>query len=179
MESLRGQLLIASPALLDPNFRRAVVLVAEHGEEGAMGIVLNRLSEATVEEAAPPLATLTDAEDMVRVGGPVQPEAVVVLAEFADPHAAATLVFGRVGFVPGDADLAVVSAAIVRARVFAGYAGWSAGQLEAELREESWIVEPARPEDVFGGGDVWSEALRRKGGPYRLVALMPDDPSLN
>lgn len=181
MDSLRGRLLLASPALHDPNFRRTVVLVAEHGETGAMGVVLNRPSRAAVEEAAPTLAPLVEEGDVVYVGGPVQPEAVVVLAEVDDPSVAADLVVGDVGFLRGDGDLDELEGATRRARVFAGYAGWTAGQLEAELEESDWIVEAALPDDVFAPSerDLWGDVLRRKGGQYRLVATMPFDPSLN
>src|SRR4051794_17974209 len=96
MESLRGKLLVASPALLDPNFARTVVLIAEHGDEGAMGIVLNRASEIDVAEAAPSLAELVEPGERVHAGGPVQPTAVMIVAEFDDPESAATLVLGRI-----------------------------------------------------------------------------------
>src|SRR4051794_25360918 len=129
MESLRGQLLIASATLLDPNFRQTVVLVAEHGEEGAMGVVLNRPSTAAVAEAIPNLEGLGAADDLVFVGGPVEPSAVVVLAEFDDPGDAASHVFGDVGFVASDDEGVLVSGGTRRSRVFAGYAGWAAGQL--------------------------------------------------
>jgi putative transcriptional regulator len=181
MESLRGRLLIASPALLDPNFHRAVILVGEHGEEGAMGVVLNRPSETEVAEAVPALGDLVEAGATVSVGGPVAPSSVLVLAELDDPDLVADeFVVDGVGFVRGDADTALVAAAAGRARVFAGYAGWTAGQLEAELEQESWIVEDAIADDVFAEADeLWSLVLIRKGGPYVLVATMPPDPSLN
>ena len=181
MSSLRGQLLIASPSLVDPNFRRTVVLVGEHGDEGAMGVILNRPSEAAVADAVPPLAGLVEEGDRVHVGGPVQPEAVLVLAELEDHSAAADLVVGDVGFLRGDLDPEELVGATRRARVFAGYAGWSSGQLEAEVESSDWIVEPALPDDVFAppAGDLWADVLRRKGGAYRLIATMPLDPSLN
>jgi putative transcriptional regulator len=181
MESLRGRLLIASPALIDPNFHRTVILVGEHGEEGAMGVVLNRPSETEVAEALPALEDLVEAGATVSVGGPVAPSSVLVLAELDDPDLVADeFVVDGVGFVRGDADTALVAAAADRARVFAGYAGWTAGQLEAELEQESWIVEDAIADDVFADpGELWSLVLIRKGGPYVLVATMPPDPSLN
>src|SRR5919202_1412606 len=110
MDSLRGKLLVASPSLLDPNFSRTVVLIAEHNDEGAMGIILNRASEVEVAEAAPSLAQLVEPGARVHAGGPVQPTAVMIVAEFDDPEAAATLVVGRVGFVAADADFDVLSA---------------------------------------------------------------------
>jgi putative transcriptional regulator len=179
--SLRGQLLVAGPGLVDPNFHRTVVLVGEHNDEGAMGVVLNRPSSVTVGEAIPPLVELVDGNELVYVGGPVQPEAIVVLGEFEEPDRAGTLVVGPVGFLPGEIEDADDVGPLARSRVFAGYAGWGPGQLEAELAESSWIVEPALPEDVFSAdpATLWSDVLRRKGGPYALLALMPPDPSLN
>ena len=179
--SLKGRLLVATPALFDPNFRRTVVLVGEHGEEGAMGLVLNRPSELKVGDAVPPLAPVAGADSLVHVGGPVQPEAVLVLAEFADPSVAATLVVGDVGFASSEGELESVGDAVRRARVFAGYSGWGPGQLESELEEESWLVEPAEGVDLFPapGEDLFAAVLRRKGGTYRLLAMMPEDPSSN
>lgn len=184
MESLRGHLLIAGPALLDPNFHRTVVLVGEHGEEGAMGVVLNRPSAVAVADAVEPLARLDGLEgasEAVFVGGPVQPQAIVVLGEFEDPEQAGALVLGTVGFLPGEIEDPAEVGALTRARVFAGYAGWAPGQLEGELEEGSWIVEPAEPDDVFTADPeaLWSAVLRRKGGPFALLASMPPDPSLN
>jgi len=170
-DSLRGQLLIASPALHD-YFRRSVILVLEHGEEGAMGVILNRVSETTVAEAVPDLADVAGQDELVRVGGPVAPQAVVALGEFT---MATEPVVGDVGLIDPD-DL---SPEVRRARVYAGYAGWAPAQLDAELEQEAWIVEQAAPEDPFYEGDLWSDALQRKGGGFSLLATMPADPSLN
>ena len=180
MESLRGHLLIAGPNLLDPNFWRTVVLVGEHSDEGALGVVLNRSSETPVEEALPELTLLAEDLGAVHVGGPVQPSAVVVLADFVDPDAAETLVLDSVGFLPSEVEPDTLGE-VRRARVYAGYAGWGPGQLDGELEEGSWIVEPARPEDVFTDDPegLWSDVLRRKGGPFAVLAAMPPDPSLN
>jgi putative transcriptional regulator len=111
----------------------------------------------------------------------VQPEAVLVLAEFDDASAAATIVVGDVGFASSDDDLEALAGATRRARVFAGYSGWGPGQLEAELEEDSWLVEPAESVDLFPGpeDDLFATVLRRKGGTYRVLALMPEDPSTN
>lgn len=181
VDSLRGHLLIAAPDLLDPNFRRTVVLVGEHGDEGAMGLVLNRPSPVTVADAVPPLAGLVDDGDVVHVGGPVQPQALVVLGDFIDARDAAAIVVGSIGFLPGEIDDADDVGNLNRARVFAGYAGWGPGQLEEEIAESSWIVEPALPEDVLTDdpGGLWSTVLRRKGGAFAVLATMPPDPALN
>ncbi len=180
MDSLQGQLLVASPALLDPNFRRAVVLVTVHGDEGAMGVVLNRPAPASVADAVPHLDHLVPDGESVFVGGPVQPEAVTALAEVDERDALALHVFADIGFLPaepGDAD----DAPVRRARVFAGYSGWGDGQIEVELGESAWIIEEARPDDVFAERpeQLWSDVLRRKGGEFRLLATMPEDPALN
>jgi putative transcriptional regulator len=176
VSSLKGQLLLAGAGLHDPNFKRTVVLIAEHSDEGAMGLVLNRRADVSVADAAPELSMFVEPDDRVFVGGPVEPQAVLVLAEFEDPAESASLVLGDIGFMAADP---ATAPAIRRARVFAGYAGWGPGQLEAELEEDSWIVEPARPEDVFTETDLWGEILRRKGGQFAVLALMPPDLSLN
>ena len=173
-ESVRGQLLIAAPLLFD-YFRRSVVLVLEHSPEGAMGVVLGRESETPVAEAVPVLASFAAPEELVRIGGPVAPQSVVALGEFDDIEEAGTHVVGSLGTLDPDAD----NHSLRRMRVYAGYAGWAAGQLDDELEQEAWLVLPARPDDPFDDGDIWSEALRRKGGRYRLLATMPADPSLN
>jgi putative transcriptional regulator len=180
VQSLKGQLLIAGPALLDPNFRRTVVLVGEHSEDGALGLVLNRSSETTVDEALPELVAIVDGVEQVHVGGPVQPSAIVVLADFVEPDRAGSLVLDSVGFLPSEVDPDELGE-LRRARVFAGYAGWGPGQLDGELEDGSWIVEPALPDDVFTADpdELWSQVLRRKGGPFGVLALMPLDPSLN
>jgi putative transcriptional regulator len=173
-ESLRGRLLIAAPSLFD-YFRRSVILVLEHTEEGAMGVVLNRASEAEVAETVPVLAELVGDGAVVRVGGPVSPEAVVALGEFDDPSEASTQVVGPLGVVDPDGP----RSSLRRVRVYAGYAGWGPGQLEGEIEQEAWIVESASPEDPFRDDDLWASALARKGGGYSLLATMPADPSLN
>jgi putative transcriptional regulator len=171
--SLKGRLLIAAPSLYD-FFRRAVILMVEHTEEGAFGVVLNRPSETTIGEAVPTLAEVADPADMVRIGGPVGAESVVVLGEFEDPGDSPKIVVGNVGVVdPGE------GAQLDRARVYAGHSGWGPGQLESELEREAWLVESARPGDPFRDDDLWVVALHRRGGDYALLATMPEDPSLN
>jgi putative transcriptional regulator len=182
VSSLRGKLILAGPKLKDPNFDRAVVLITEHTEEGAMGLVLNRPSETTVGEAVPDLAWVAETEELVYVGGPVAPNGVIVLAEWADPAQAVVLVDDDLGFVPGDAeDQDALAAAIVRARVYAGHAGWGPGQLEDELAEEAWIVEPPRRDELFSedADALWPAVLRRMGREFALLSTMPPDPSLN
>jgi putative transcriptional regulator len=172
-QSMRGKLLIAAPSLFD-FFRRTVILMVEHTEEGAFGVVLNRASESTVGEAVPALADLAGSDGPVHIGGPVATDSVVVLGEFEDPEDSPKVVVGDLGVVdPGE------EAAVRRVRIYAGHAGWGPGQLEGELESESWLVEPANAEDPFREDDLWSAALQRRGGEYALIATMPDDPSMN
>lgn len=180
MDSTRGQLLIAGPGLVDPNFWRTVVLIVEHSEDGALGLVLNRPSETTVGEAVSELEQLLDLDDPLYIGGPVQPSALIVLAEFEDSSDAALLAFDDIGVLASGAqdDPAV---GVHRGRAFVGHAGWGPGQLDAELERGDWILEPARSHDAFTSdpADLWQEVLTRKGGSYALVARMPPDPSVN
>jgi putative transcriptional regulator len=181
MESLQGQLLVASPTLSDPNFARAVVAIANHDEDGALGIILNRPSDTEVSDAVPELEDVVDSDDVVFVGGPVQPASIVVLAEFEDPAEAAFLVVEGIGLVSERTGLERLDTVTARRRVFAGYAGWGPGQIEAELETEDWIVEPALPQDVFAEDPIglWGRVLDRKGGQFSLLARMPADPSMN
>jgi putative transcriptional regulator len=181
MESARGQLLIAGPTLLDPNFWRTVVLVVEHSDEGALGLVLNRPSETVVAEAVPQLEQLADPGDLLYIGGPVQPSAVIVLAEFEDAGDAALIAFDDVGVLGIGTPPEELVAGIKAGRAFVGHAGWGPEQLDAELERGDWILEPATLADAFTAtpGELWAEVLTRKGGSYALVARMPPDPSVN
>jgi putative transcriptional regulator len=178
MDSLKGCLLISNGNLFDPNFRQTVLLVVDHTEEGALGVVLNRESEVTVAEAAPPVAVLVGSDASLFVGGPVQPNAAVVLGEFEDPDDASHLIFDSVGLLTGEIS---TPGSMKQARVYAGYAGWGPGQLEREMEENSWIVDPATAEDVFTPEpqNLWADVLRRKGGEFKMLARMPFDPSTN
>ena len=173
-ETLRGQLLIAAPSLFD-YFRRTAVLVIEHTAEGAMGVVLNRESETRVADAVPQLADLAAADELVMIGGPVAPQSVVALGEFADLSEAGMPVVGKLGTLDPES----ANESLRRMRVYAGYAGWGAGQLDDELEQEAWLVAPAEEDYPFIGDDIWSRALERRGGAYRLLATMPPDPSQN
>jgi putative transcriptional regulator len=180
-DSLTGRLLVAAPALRDPNFDRTVVLLLQHSEEGAVGVVLNRPSETEVHEALPEWRWLASQPAVLFVGGPVQTDGVLGLGE-RQPGAAAvegeTLTIERVGPVdltrPDNPDLA-------RVRVFAGYAGWGPLQLEGELEEHAWFVVAARPGDAFAEHPerLWHDVLSRQPGELRLLANFPPDPSAN
>jgi putative transcriptional regulator len=181
MDHARGQLLIAGPNLLDPNFWRTVVLIVEHSDEGALGLVLNRPSETTIGEAVPQLEELVDPADSVFIGGPVQPSSVIVLAEFEDPTDAALIAFDDIGVLGSGASLEELAVGVRRSRAFVGHAGWGPGQLDTELEHGDWILEPADREDAFFAAprEQWPDVLRRKGGRYALIARMPPDPSVN
>jgi len=181
MDSLAGQLLIAAPTLHDPNFRRTVVLIAAHSEDGALGFVLNRPTDAVVSDVVDELAAITDGDEVIHVGGPVAPGGVIVLGEFDDPGLVGVQIDGDLGLPASDADLEQLGAGVRRARVFAGHAGWGPGQLEAELEQEDWIVAPMASDDLFEepSDGLWEQLLERMGGAYALVARMPLDPSMN
>ena len=178
---MRGQLLIAGATLPDPNFARTVVLVCEHSDEGALGLVLNRPGELVVADSAPELVDLAGDDAVIDSGGPVQPDALLVLAEFDDPSYAGIHVTENVGLVGDSTSLDDLAYATGRARVFAGYAGWGPGQLDAELEREDWFVAPAGVDDIFNpdADELWSRVLTRKGAHFALVARMPIDPSVN
>ena len=181
IESIRGQLLIAGPALRDPNFWRTVVLIVEHTDEGALGLVLNRPSETTVADAVPELDGLLEGSHEVFVGGPVQPSGVIVLARFEDPGDAALLAFDDVGVLGIAEDGDQLSVGVHSGRAFVGHAGWGPGQLDGELERGDWILEPAATADAFCTEplELWARVLTRKGGSYALIARMPADPSMN
>lgn len=180
MNSLRGHLLISGGGLFDPNFRHTVVLVGEHNSEGALGVVVNRPLDVTVEEAVPVLGPLVRPGEHLYQGGPVQPSQPVLLAELAYPELADVLVFGSIGFLIGEIP-ADIGPGIRRARVFAGYSGWGPGQLEAEMEQRAWITEKALEDDVFTDDPeaLWSRILERKGPGYRRLSRMPFDPTVN
>ena len=180
--SLRGQLLVAGPTLLDPNFHRTVVLVCEHDDEGAMGLVLNRPSPILAQQAIPELTGALDTDDCLWIGGPVQSTSVVVLADFLDDDEEEGMpVADGIGLVLPDSDLDTVGDTVSRARAFLGYSGWGGGQLDSELERDDWIVTEFRPDDAFTEDPdaLWKNVLGRKGGEYALLATMPPDPSMN
>jgi putative transcriptional regulator len=177
-DSVRGKLLVAAPSLADPNFYRTVVLMFEHTDEGAAGVVLNRPSETTVREVLPSWAELAAEPGVVFVGGPVQPDGVICLARAAPDQSPDG--FRELADGIGSLDLEQ-DATVETLRIFAGYSGWGGGQLEAELAEEAWLILDALPGDVFtpGPGQLWREVFRRQSGNLRLLANFPPHPSLN
>lgn len=181
-ESLRGRLLVASPVLADPNFARAVVLLLEHDESGALGVVLNRSSETPLAEVLPQWTGLAAEPGRVFVGGPVEPQAALCLAVVGPgpPPGGFRPVTRGLGVLDLDLDPDVANA-VRRLRVFAGYAGWRAGQLEEELSLGGWYVVEGEPEDAVTGqpGQLWRAVLRRQPGSLALLASYPADPRLN
>ncbi len=180
--SRQGRLLVAAPTLMDPHFQRAVVVMLEHSEDGALGLVLNQPTEIHAVDALPePLRDLIPQEHVIHCGGPVQPAAVIILAEFDSPDRAAGIVVDHIGIVDPEDAVGDLTRHVGRLRIFGGYAGWAPGQLEVEIAEGAWIDVPAQADDIFTATPerLWSSALERKGGVFRLVARMPKDPSLN
>jgi putative transcriptional regulator len=179
--SLRGCLLVATPALDDPNFRRAVVLLLEHNDEGALGVVLNRPSTAPLSDALPEWHLQVSAPSVVFVGGPVQRTAALGLGWSPGGFAGSGLrvLDDVVGTLDLDDDPATLR--LAGARIFAGYAGWGADQLDAEIASGSWYVVDAVPGDAFTDSPdaLWRRVLRRQGGTLAMVSLFPDDPTMN
>lgn len=178
-----GVLLVASPLLGDPNFRRTVVYVLDHRGDGSVGVVLNRPSEVTLLDVLPQWWDLASAPRTLFVGGPVETNAALCLAE-ARPGSVPpgwTAVSGPIGLTDLDTDPAAVETGLHQVRVFAGYAGWDGGQLAGEISEGAWMVVAGHPTDVFAdpGTDLWRSVLRRQGGKVSLLATYPEDPRLN
>jgi putative transcriptional regulator len=157
------------------------VLICEHTDEGALGLVLNRRGDLLIGDVAPELAELIGEDAVIDAGGPVQPDALLVLGEFDDASYAGLPIIGSVGLMGDGREVSDLLAVTRRARAFAGYAGWGPGQLDAELAREDWFVAPAGIDDIFDpdAGELWRRVLERKGGHFALVARMPIDPSVN
>jgi putative transcriptional regulator len=182
-QSLKSRLLVANPAMPDPNFHRTVVLVLEHSPEGALGLVLNRPSDTEVGGALPEWGRLAVEPPVVFVGGPVEPTAAICLAELDEEQEGERWrpLVGELGTLDLTAEEADLAGRVRGLRVFAGYAGWSAGQVEGELEVSAWFVVDAEPGDALGPrpGDLWHDVLRRQGGWLASLAAYPDDPSTN
>ena len=182
--SLTGRLLVAQPVLKDPNFDHAVVLVLEHSGDGAIGVVLNRPSEFDVEGALPNWARLATHPAVVFVGGPVVEEGTAICLARARRSAPEDLfkpVLPGVGTLDVNQRPETVGEAIEEVRLFAGYAGWSGGQLEGEIEAGGWFVVDARPLDGFttDPGGLWRAVLGRQRGQLAWFANFPPDVALN
>jgi putative transcriptional regulator len=182
-----GRLLVATPLLTEPTFARTVVLLLHAGgDDGAIGVVLNRPSDVEVERLLPGWEAGAAAPPLVFEGGPVQPQAAIGLAEPRPGTSVAGLAPLPDGAGPplATVDLELppeeVLPGVARLRVFAGYAGWSAGQLEGEVAEGAWWVVDALPDDAWRfPEDVRTSVLRRYGPPLSLASTLPEDPALN
>ncbi|MGK2929090.1 MAG: YqgE/AlgH family protein [Acidimicrobiales bacterium] len=181
--SLRGRLLVAEPMLADPNFHRSVVYLIDHGAEGALGVVLNRPSDIEVGDVVPSWAPYVSEPRTVFVGGPVSPEAAICLGRCADAGDSPlwNSLSDEVGVVDLNGDPLLAPSGITGLRVFAGYSGWSPGQLEAEMAMDGWFVLEAQPGDLFveTADELWRRVLARQSGPVRRFASSPEDPSVN
>lgn len=182
MPSLKGRLLVALPVLVDPNFDRTVVLVLEHGDEGALGVVLNRPGDLRLDEPLPSWADVAAPPAVVFVGGPVGAGAAIGLGLV--PGAPSE----RDGFVQVAGDLGTVDlgsapldVGVAEVRVFAGYSGWGPGQLEDEILAGAWLVVDAGPDDALSPdpSTLWRRVLRRQPGRTAWLANLPTDPSVN
>jgi putative transcriptional regulator len=188
-ESLSGRLLVATPLLGDPNFRRTVILIVEdEPEEGTLGVVLNRPTEVQVGQVLESWTELVTGPTVVFKGGPVAPNSALALALARgedEPLGWRSLdgsnLMSRIGLVDLEAPPELLAGGITSLRVFAGYAGWGPGQLRAEIEEGAWYVLTGEPTDAFLAEPerLWGAVLRRQGGDFAIVATYPDDPMLN
>ncbi|MDQ3979096.1 MAG: YqgE/AlgH family protein [Actinomycetota bacterium] len=180
---LKGRLLVATPALGDPNFDHTVVLVLEHGEEGAVGVVLNRPTTTDLAHALPTWHPLAAEPKVLFSGGPVAPDAAICLgkpwpgeeAEGYEP------LFGAVGTVDLTLEVEDLAPALQGIRIFVGYAGWDEGQLEGEIEAGAWFVVDSHPDDAMSPepDDLWRSVLRRQGGSLAMFANFPPNPAMN
>lgn len=168
--------------MFDPNFRRTVVFVIDHRDEGTLGVVLNRPSEVAVDEVLPSWGEHVVRPRSVFVGGPVEKKTALCLAALRTGETAASVpgviaVSGPVALVDLDAEPDAVVRKVRGMRVFAGYAGWDSGQLAEEIDRGDWLIVPALPGDVLATpeGDLWSQVLRRQGLPTAFLATHPGD----
>lgn len=178
-----GQLLVATPTLVDPNFARTVIFVLDHDEDGALGVVINRPSELPLRSVLPTWADSVTEPPMLFAGGPVAQDSALALgmSTGVGPHVGFRRLTGDYGLVDLDAEPADLGDDLVGVRVFSGYAGWTSGQLEAEIAERSWYVVNTRPDDLLNPSPerLWRTVLRRQPGELAYVATFPDDPGMN
>jgi putative transcriptional regulator len=178
----RGMLLLATPPLDDPNFDRSVVYVMEHSAEGAVGVVLNHPTEETEIEGLGLWMDLSTPPAVVFNGGPVQFDALIAIAELRGPREDAwSPILADLGSVDLARDPIDVADEVGRVRMFRGYAGWAAGQLDGELAAGAWMVFDAQRDDIFHREpeDLWRLILRRQRGRVAWLANAPDDLSMN
>lgn len=178
-----GRLLVATPTLGDPTFDRAVILVLDHDEDGALGVVLNRASAVTVQETLDGWNDLVADPPVLFGGGPVEPTAVVALGRApagVAPDGWSPIV-DDVRLVDLEVDPVLAALELERVRLFAGYAGWAPGQLEEEIEQGAWFTVDAEAGDVFTDDPdmLWHGVLARQPGGLRMMATFPEDPTMN
>ena len=181
-----GTLLLANVDLLEPTFRRSVIYVVEHNDSGTLGVVLNRTSEMAVYNVLPQWTDLVVKPKTMFIGGPVKRDSALCLGLLrvgADPEGMPGLrhVAGRIVMVDLDADPELLVAVVEGVRIFAGYSGWTIGQLEGEIERDDWIVLSALASDVLFTPrvDLWATVLRRQPLPLSMLATHPIDLSRN
>jgi putative transcriptional regulator len=178
-----GRLLVATPMLVDPNFDHSVVLLLDLDETGALGVILNRPSDVPVHSILPAWSQRVPQPDVLFQGGPVATDSALAVAfvDGADDPVGFRRVFGRTGIIDLDTPAELLTDVVTGVRVFAGYAGWGPGQLEAEMAEGSWLTFDSVHADVFGPvpGGLWSAVLRRQPGELAWLSTMPLDPTHN
>ncbi len=179
-----GELLVASAGLASDFFTGTVIYLLDCDADGSLGVVVNRLSETTLEEVLPQWVNLVCAPQKLFTGGPVSPNGAVCLARLASPREEPPgwrRVNDDVGLLHLDTPVEMVEGAYSELRIFAGYAGWRPGQLEGELLRGDWHRVRGRPEDAFGAdaGTLWRRVTRRLGGDAALTSTWTDSPDLN
>jgi len=184
MDNATGKLLVATPQTGGDIFRRSIVLVLHHDEEGAQGVVLNRPLAAPVSSVLPPWHDYVTDPPTVFQGGPVALDSALGLVTVPGDHQepmGVRLLFGGIGLVDLDIPPLVVVPEVAGLRIFAGYAGWSGGQLEQEIRNGGWYVVESEARDAFTPKPetLWSTVLRRQRGNLAFVASLPEDPTMN
>ncbi|GGF57296.1 UPF0301 protein [Marmoricola endophyticus] len=184
LEPLAGRLLVASPSLVDPNFARTVVLLLDVDDDGVLGVVVNRAGHLPVADVLEPWADVVVAPPVLLPGGPVGTDSALAIATLrtgvGEPLGWRRL-YDDVGLLDLDSPRELVTPALDRVRVFAGYAGWSLGQLEDELAEGAWYVLEGDPGDAFAldPATVRATVLRRQPEPLSWLASYPEDPTQN
>lgn len=178
-----GRLLVATPDLIDPNFARSVVAILDHDDDGTLGVILNRPSDIDAVDVLPELAATAPDSGQVFAGGPVAPDNALALGrcDVVDPD---PVWFRRVFDDVGLVDVGALERGVAKpsdVRIYAGYSGWSPGQLDDEIAEGAWFVVERHPSDVFAvqPQDLWRSVLRRQGAPLAFLATWTDDPDSN